>query len=154
MEIRTQKPFEKPDGGSYIGTVIDVVAKEVADTDFVTLTSTSIEVVPTTFISTYTTTDEETQIVTATKTVSEDHTIVQTVTNTVIQTAIVDSQSTELVQCVLECKNTYWFGWHTTTVVEEQSEINIHGSFGSSGYGSGYGSLGSGYGGGGYKRKL
>jgi len=36
MEIRTQKPFEKPDGGSYIGTVIDVVAKEVADTDYVT----------------------------------------------------------------------------------------------------------------------
>jgi hypothetical protein len=36
MEIRTQKPFEKPDGGSYIGTIIDVAAKEVADTDFVT----------------------------------------------------------------------------------------------------------------------
>ncbi len=36
MEIRTQKPFEKPEGGSYIGTIIDVVAKEVADTDFVT----------------------------------------------------------------------------------------------------------------------
>ena len=36
MEIRTQKPFEKPDGGSYLGTIIDVTAKEVADTDFVT----------------------------------------------------------------------------------------------------------------------
>ncbi len=36
MEIRTQKPFEKPDGGSYLGTIIDVVAKEVPDTDYVT----------------------------------------------------------------------------------------------------------------------
>lgn len=36
MEIRTQKPFEKPDGGSYLGTIIDVGAKEVPDTDFVT----------------------------------------------------------------------------------------------------------------------
>jgi hypothetical protein len=36
MEIRTQKPFEKPEGGSYIGTIIDVAPKEVADTDYVT----------------------------------------------------------------------------------------------------------------------
>lgn len=36
MEIRTQKPFEKPEGGSYIGTIIDVTPKEVADTDYLT----------------------------------------------------------------------------------------------------------------------
>lgn len=36
MEMRTQKPFEKPEGGGYIGTIIDVVAKEVADVDYAT----------------------------------------------------------------------------------------------------------------------
>jgi hypothetical protein len=36
MEIRTQKPFEKPEGGSYLGTIIDVAPKVVADTDYIT----------------------------------------------------------------------------------------------------------------------
>ncbi|VVB50881.1 Uncharacterised protein [uncultured archaeon] len=35
-EMRTMKPFEKPEGGSYIGTIIDFVTKEVADTDYAT----------------------------------------------------------------------------------------------------------------------
>lgn len=35
-EIRTQKPFEKPEGGMYLATVIDVVDKKVPDIDFKT----------------------------------------------------------------------------------------------------------------------
>jgi hypothetical protein len=35
-EIRTQKPFEKPEGGMYLGTIIDVVDKKVPDIDFKT----------------------------------------------------------------------------------------------------------------------
>lgn len=35
-EMRTQKPFEKPEGGMYLATVIDVVDKKVPDIDFKT----------------------------------------------------------------------------------------------------------------------
>lgn len=35
-QIRTQKPFEKPEGGMYLGTIIDVVDKKVPDVDFKT----------------------------------------------------------------------------------------------------------------------
>lgn len=33
-QVRTQKPFEKPEGGMYLGRIIDVVDKQVPDTDF------------------------------------------------------------------------------------------------------------------------
>ena len=34
MEIKTQKPFEKPEGGGYLGTIIDVVEKPQVPTTF------------------------------------------------------------------------------------------------------------------------
>jgi hypothetical protein len=34
VEIKTQKPFEKPEGGAYIGTIIDVVEKPQVPTTF------------------------------------------------------------------------------------------------------------------------
>lgn len=34
MEIKTQKPFEKPEGGAYLGTIIDVVEKPQVPTTF------------------------------------------------------------------------------------------------------------------------